>query len=216
MTDHDMPGAVALRIRELIESKGIEKDQVRKKIMEVTGISKQGLTKWYSGDTPIPRTKDIVAIAKHFRADLIWLQTGQTIEEYKKFMVNGAASSQVDFGEPKSQSSSQRENHVLDRLLEGIQRSGVTDISKSLMETAREVFATNYDYIVREWLKGEREPSFQEAAKLCEFYGIAQRYVSLGKGPVLALDYIRAASNEDNDHHTETLNLNKATLLGNG
>lgn len=78
------PGEIVLRIKQLFEEQGVPPNQVRAQIMEVTGISKQGLSKWFSGDTPSPRTADLLRIAYHCKKDLNWIMTGLSAEEWYK------------------------------------------------------------------------------------------------------------------------------------
>lgn len=80
--EYSEPGEIVQRIKQLIEDHGVAANQVRAKIMEITGISKQGLSKWFSGDTPNPRTTDLLAVAYHYKIDLNWIMTGLYAEEW--------------------------------------------------------------------------------------------------------------------------------------
>lgn len=80
--EYSEPGEIVQRIKQLILDRGVPPNQVRTQIMEVTGISKQGLSKWFSGDTPSPRTADLLRIAYYYKTDLNWIMTGLYAKEW--------------------------------------------------------------------------------------------------------------------------------------
>jgi len=88
--NEDQPGPIAMRIKELIESKGVQPDQVRKKIIEITGVSKQALTGWFTGNITSPRVEYIIAVADYYDADLIWILTGKEAAK-ASYSTRGAA-----------------------------------------------------------------------------------------------------------------------------
>jgi len=76
------PGPITQRIEQLILEHGVPPDQVRNTITEITGLSKQALSKWFNGDTHNPTVEHIMDIAGHFHADLTWLISGKTSLEH--------------------------------------------------------------------------------------------------------------------------------------
>lgn len=76
------PGPITRRIEQLILEHGVPADQVRNKITDITGLSKQALSKWFNGDTQTPTVEHIMDIAEHFHADLTWLISGKTSLEH--------------------------------------------------------------------------------------------------------------------------------------
>jgi len=83
MTDSTtIPGPITQRIEQLILEHGVPPDKVRSKITEITGLSKQALSKWFNGDTATPTVDHIKAITDHFHADPVWLLWGETSTQY--------------------------------------------------------------------------------------------------------------------------------------
>lgn len=76
------PGPITQRIEQLILEHGVAPDQVRNAITDITGLSKQALSKWFNGDTQNPTVEHIMDIAEHFHADLTWLISGKTSLEH--------------------------------------------------------------------------------------------------------------------------------------
>ena len=70
------PGPIVQRIENAILATGTSKRSVRNTIMEITGITKGALVKWFSGDTAAPRVEHLVALSDHLDIDLIWLIKG--------------------------------------------------------------------------------------------------------------------------------------------
>lgn len=68
------------RIEQMLVERGIQKNQVRNTIIEITGLSKQALVKWFNGDTASPRAEHIAQIAEMYNADLAWLITGKKLD----------------------------------------------------------------------------------------------------------------------------------------
>lgn len=104
------PGEIVLRIKQLIEDQGVPPNQVRAQIMEVTGISKQGLSKWFSGDTPSPRTADLLRIAYHYKKDLNWIMTGLYADKWYE-TVNKATEKQDEKHDEEEEEEDDESNH---------------------------------------------------------------------------------------------------------
>ncbi len=202
MEDTAAPCPIIIRLCEAMQSSGVEKTDLRKLITQITGVSKQNLQHWFNGNTKSPGVDHLAKLAEHFHIDLNWLITGQSRESSRENSNN------------TNNISPALKNDVIDRLCEGMHQSGIIDIEKSLIKTASEILGLSYE-VIREWLDRQTEPSFQQIASLCEFYGIALRYVALGKGPLLALDYIRAVENKNIDDSSEVIRLQDVALLGN-
>jgi len=74
--DANYPGPIVSRIEELILKNGIHKRQVRKTIVEITGITKPALVKWFSGDTTHPALQHLISISDFYNTSLEWLAKG--------------------------------------------------------------------------------------------------------------------------------------------
>lgn len=74
--DDNYPGPIVSRIEELILKNGIPKRQVRRTIVEITGITKSALVKWFSGDTTHPALQHLILISDFYNTSLEWLAKG--------------------------------------------------------------------------------------------------------------------------------------------
>ena len=183
--------------------KGDAKGQLIKAAQSVAKVTPQAVYQWYNkGATP---TAELTAlICRHLGFNVMWVLTGDA--------ESGNCAINYDMSNIKNKNNDDLQ--VIDRLCEGIRNSGVVDVKTSLTKIGKESLNIN-SKTVSQWLKKETEPSLIQVANLCEFYGIAQRYVSLGLGPPMALDYISAVKNHSEQHQKEVISLKDMPLLGN-
>lgn len=194
-------GPIIERLLEAMGNKGVTGDsEKRSLIKEITGVSKQNLLHWFNGTTTTPGVEHLAKLSEYFDIDLNWLITGQSRDSSR--------------GKSKDVDDRPLKNAVIDRLCQGMHQGGITDIKSSITQTAHDVLGVSYETIT-EWLHKRKEPTFEEIARLCEFYGVALRYVGIGKGPMLALDYIRAVDNKKVPGSHEVIQLQDVALLGN-
>jgi len=205
---------IIIRLCEGMRSAGVEDKDFRKHIKRITGISKQNMIHWFNGTTKIPNPHYLADLSEHFNIDLNWLITGKTINIREEIAKYDGLDVPVNTDEQDCSSIENSDYVCIDRLCEGIQNSGIDDVKTSLIETAKEIFDISSQTVMK-WLNKESEPTLIQLANLCEQYGVAQRYVSLGLGPILALDYVTAVTNRNNPNHNEVLNLRDVALLGN-
>ncbi|MEE9223018.1 MAG: helix-turn-helix transcriptional regulator [Nitrosomonadaceae bacterium] len=211
-------GPIIVRLFEAMNDYGVEQDnsERRRLIKEITGVSKQNLLHWFNGTTTTPGIDHIVKLSEYFNIDLNWLITGEAMNatgDTSKFVGHDTA---VNRSAKPQHNLEHSLDTIIDRLCEGIRQSGITDVKASLLKTANDVYGVAHQ-TVHKWLDKESEPTIVEAASLCEFYGVAQRYVSLGVGPILALDYITAAAEKSSSvlNRHEVIRLKDVALLGN-
>jgi len=202
-TDNER-GPIINRLFEAMDKSGVEDDTERRRLIkQITGVSKQNLLHWFNGTTTTPGVDHLAKLSEYFSIDLNWLITGASQPSSKKSYNGGKAGLSVD-------------PNMIDRITEGMTHSGISaiDVRASLLKHCNDLWGITYETIEK-WLRKELEPSTQQIGMLCEYYGIAQRYVALGKGPVMALDYIRAVDNKNNKEGNEVINLQDVALLGN-
>ena len=208
-------GPIIVRLFEAMNDFGISDDnsERRRIIKQITGVSKQNLVHWFNGTTTTPGVDHIVKLSEHFNIDLNWLITGESRNSASVNSKYTGDTMTENKEEPQSPGPQKSNSVVIDRLCEGIRQSGITDVKESLIKTANDMYGVAHQTVLG-WLSKESEPTLVEAASLCEFYGVAQRYVSLGVGPVLALDYVSALEHNKKGT-TEVLHLKDVALLGN-
>ncbi len=196
-------GPIINRLFEAMDKSGVEDDTERRRLIkQITGVSKQNLLHWFNGTTTTPGVDHLAKLSEYFSIDLNWLITGDS-RTAKLKNYNG-----------KKQADESVDPNMIDRLTEAMTHCGIAsiDVRASLLKNANDLWGISYD-TVEKWLRKELEPSTQQIAMLCEYYGIAIRYVSIGKGPVMALDYIRAV--EEKNTADQVINLQDVALLGN-
>lgn len=196
-------GPIINRLFEAMDKSGVEDDTERRRLIkEITGVSKQNLLHWFNGTTTTPGVDHLAKLSEYFSIDLNWLITGDS-RTAKLKNYNG-----------KKQADESVDPNMIDRLTEAMTHCGIPsiDVRASLLKNANDLWGISYDTIEK-WLRKELEPSTQQIAMLCEYYGIALRYVSIGKGPVMALDYIRAV--EEKNTADQVISLQDVALLGN-
>lgn len=197
-------GPIINRLFEAMDKSGIKDDSERRRLIkEITGVSKQNLLHWFNGTTTTPGVDHLAKLSEFFNIDLNWL-------------ITGASRTSAHNKHNGKQGGESVDPNMINRITEGITQSGIpsTDVRASLLKNANELWGISYN-TVEKWLRKELEPSTQQLAMLCEYYGIAIRYVSIGKGPVMALDYIRAVENRNPEASNEVINLQDVALLGN-
>lgn len=67
---------IADRLEYVMHQKGYSSAELRPKMGELCGISRQAISKWFGGGTNAPQAVHIEKIGTHCNADLAWIITG--------------------------------------------------------------------------------------------------------------------------------------------
>ena len=72
---------IAGRLAFIVKDAGIADRKIKSTMAGICDISPQAIHRWYDGNTSSPSAENIATLARYYRADLMWLITGErTIE----------------------------------------------------------------------------------------------------------------------------------------
>lgn len=162
LVSDNCPGPIVRRIEEAILATGIPKRGVRTAIIEITGISKGALVKWFSGDTQAPRVEHIDAISDHLDVDLRWLIKGIG---YSPLTEDPAFLEGVDDHSDTHPSASALTGRIRKILLAA--NVPCLDIPPRLAEICALPIAN-----IEAWGDGSIQPQADELAAISKYYGV--------------------------------------------